>query len=171
MAKYNDAFPGKYLNAEDDSLAYGDLEVTISHVASEHFEAREDKPAQDKLVVYFKELKKGLVLNKTNFKIIADLTGQDDTDNWSGAKVILTLMDVQSFGDIVTAIRIKKPSPTKARLMERHGKNMAKAAELGIADLDQYRITGESTEEAIMEAGRKLKAAMDAKTEEDDLPF
>ncbi len=106
--KANEAFPSKYLAAAD---LEGDRIVKITHVDTAEFDG---KP---KLVCHFAGEKKGLALNKTNFKTIVKITGQDDTDDWTGCEICIypTMVDFQ--GDQVDAIRIKaaarKPNGTQ----------------------------------------------------------
>jgi hypothetical protein len=97
--KANDAFPSKYISSAD--LEGTERTLKITHVEPGEIEGK------DKLIVRFAGAKKGLVLNKTNFKTIAKLTGQADTDDWTGYEVCLypTMVDFQ--GDQVPAIRIK----------------------------------------------------------------
>jgi hypothetical protein len=103
--KMNDVFPSKFLKAEDLDA---DITVTIHDVSMEEFKGREGKPDEQKAVAYFVELEKGLVINKTNWKTLVEVTGEEDTDNWKGHKITLCVIDVDSFGDVVAAIRVKK---------------------------------------------------------------
>lgn len=100
--KSTDVFPSKYLKAEDVD---GEPIVTI---ASVELESMKDKSGADiqKPVIYFSETDKGLVANKTNWSLIAKQYG-DESDDWIGKQITLTVMDVDSFGDIVSAIRVK----------------------------------------------------------------
>jgi len=59
--------------------------VTISHVADEKVGTDEEQ----KPVLYFRELGKGLVLNWTNAQCIAELLGTEDMDLWGGGKIVL----------------------------------------------------------------------------------
>jgi hypothetical protein len=102
--KTGDVFPSKYLKAEDLDA---DVEVTIKNVEMAELKARDGKD-ESKPVCFFEEGEKGLILNKTNWAAIAKQHG-DESDDWTGKKVILTVLDVDSFGDIVSAIRIKPP--------------------------------------------------------------
>ncbi len=99
--KATDAFPSKYIKAED--LQGNDVVVKITHAVVEKLNG------EDKVIVYFAGKTKGLVCNKTNFKQIVKITGQDDTDDWTGASVCLyeTMVDFQ--GDSVPAVRVKSP--------------------------------------------------------------
>lgn len=106
--KANDAFPSKFLAAAD--LKGKDVVVKITHVASDEIGNKQ------KFICYFAGAKKGLVLNKTNFNTIVKVTGQDDTDDWTGSEICLypTMVDFQ--GDQVDAIRIKAaPKKSGAR--------------------------------------------------------
>ena len=73
--KVSDTFPSKFLKADD--LQGRTVKLTIDHVEM-------DVVGDDrKPIVYFQDAKKGLVLNVTNARAIAQLGG-DDMDNWSG---------------------------------------------------------------------------------------
>jgi hypothetical protein len=100
--KSNDVYPGRFLKAED--LSDADLTLTIKEAKMERFEQTgEEKPA-----LYFVENEKGLIINKTNWKRIVEETGEEDSDNWPGKKVTLTIVEAEFKGDVVNAIRIKK---------------------------------------------------------------
>lgn len=99
--KESDFFPSKYLKAADFD---GDQVLTIEKVTREDFEG-DFKP-----IVYFKETEKELVLNKTNFKTIANLHGQD-SDSWAGQKIQLFTTEVDFKGEQVLAIRVRMKAP------------------------------------------------------------
>jgi hypothetical protein len=101
--KTNDVFPSRFLKAgdlNDDTL------VTIKLVAIEVMN-RADGTEDDKPVVYFNEFGKGLVLNKTNWRAIVELCG-DESDGWIGEKVVLTTIRIDAFGKAVDVIRVVK---------------------------------------------------------------
>lgn len=106
--KSSDVYPSKYLKAED----FGDDEpvCTITEVVMEELESKE-RGKEQKPVVYFKGLEKGLVLNKTNWGLIARQHG-DESDEWVGKQITLFVMDVEAFGEIVSAIRVKSTKKT-----------------------------------------------------------
>jgi hypothetical protein len=56
---------------------------------------------------------KGLVLNKTNSKVIATAYG-DDSEAWQGKEIILFMALVDFRGDQVEAIRVRVPKPQAA---------------------------------------------------------
>ena len=92
------AFPSEYLKVAD--LDGRELKLTITNVKMA------DLNGEMKPVVYFKEKKEGLVLNRTNNKSIQKALGWD-SKKWVGCSIILFPTDVPFKGDVVEAIRIK----------------------------------------------------------------
>ena len=103
--KSTDIFPSKYLRAAD--LDGREPVVTIDRATLETL------GDERKVVVYFKGKDKGLVLNKTNFNAIEEISGEDDTDNWAGTKVKLFTAKVEFQGKRVPAVRIDSPDDLK----------------------------------------------------------
>jgi len=99
--KISNAFPSKYLRAAD--LNEQPMLFTMSEVRMEDIGDSDKKP-----VLHFLRSEKGLVLNKTNSKIIGQLYG-DDTDNWEGQPIVLYPAMVDFRGDTVEAIRVRAP--------------------------------------------------------------
>ena len=105
----NDAFPSNYLKASDIGAAQP--VVTIDRVEMEPVgRQKEMKP-----IVYFVGKSKGIVLNKTNSKKIAEIASSHDTDDWHGVEVRLYTTEVDFQGETVEAIRIKSPLSTAAK--------------------------------------------------------
>lgn len=98
----NKAFPSKYLKAAD--LGGHRTNVIIDSVG---FEDIGDDT--DKMVVYFRGKKKGLVCNVTNARTIAEIAKDDETDNWSGCMIQLYATKVDFQGRRVEAIRVCEP--------------------------------------------------------------
>ena len=95
------AFPSNYLKASD----LGDKAplVTIDRIEFESIgRDKEMKP-----VIYFQGKEKGVVLNKTNAKKIAELLGSKDTDDWTGCQIRLYASQTEFAGEMVDCIRIK----------------------------------------------------------------
>lgn len=67
----------------------------------------EIEPNKTKLVVFFENEKKGLVLNEVNQKIIAKNTGEDDTDNWAGYTITPYSTSIKMRGEDTPCIRVK----------------------------------------------------------------
>ena len=133
MPTLSDAFPSKYLKAGEDVCEGDDLTLTIQRYDQERIGQGAD--ADDKYVLYFRGNKKGLVLNKTNAKVIAELHG-DDLDDWIGKQITLYEAEVQFGNDTVAGIRVrkrkpngKKPAPvTQADADEASAEHAAKSA-------------------------------------------
>lgn len=104
------AFPSNYLKASD--LGDKSPVVTIDRIEVEPIgRDKEIKP-----VIYFQGKEKGLVLNKTNAKKIAELTGSKDTDDWAGCQVRIYATETEFGGETVECIRIKAAgTPAKAK--------------------------------------------------------
>lgn len=103
-----DLYPSRYLKAEE--FEEGEERIlTIKDVQVEDFQG--SGKTEKKPILYFRE-DKPLVLNKTNGSIIAKLYGPQ-TDDWFGKQVTVFTMEVQSFDDIVRAIRIRPKIPVQ----------------------------------------------------------
>lgn len=159
--KTNDVFPSKFLKAEDDIFDNGaEVIATIKDVVKEKMgRGDEEKP-----VMYFKELPKGFVVNKTNWSVIEKLLKADDSDDWIGEKIALTTMEVDSFGGIVRAIRVKptKPVADKAALIKRFTTLFEEARNLKVEGYENYSITPDMPDSEIIELGKELKAKIEA---------
>jgi hypothetical protein len=119
--KMNDAFPSKWLSANDIDE---DLVVTISGddpVSYEDFKTQGKDTPDRKPVLRFKAPKgtKPMVLNKTNWKVIGQVLGSEDTDDWAGQSITLYATEVEAFGETTMGIRVRaqkpkavKPAPT-----------------------------------------------------------
>lgn len=106
MVNINEEFPSKYLKSAD--LKGKMAKLQIAHVDSE--EIGKDR----KLVAYFRGKERGMVLNKTNAKTIAEAFG-DETDNWTGADIEVFSMKVDYQGRMVDGLRVRIPEqPPKA---------------------------------------------------------
>lgn len=83
--------------------------VTIKECHQENV-AKQGAPEELRWCLTFDEAEKPLVLNSTNGQIIASITGQDDTDNWTGHKIVLYDDPNVSFGGkLVGGIRVRAP--------------------------------------------------------------
>lgn len=107
MAKFT--VDAKYLSHADIS-EHDDTVLTIKSYEQEMM--GQGKDAQEKWVLYFREVKKGLGLNKTNGKMCCKLFGSDDMDDWIGKQIAIYVKDdVEYQGEIVSAIRVRSKLP------------------------------------------------------------
>lgn len=101
----NHMYPSKYLKADD--IGQGNTRTfTVARVVQET--VGEGGDAQQKWCIYFHETEQGLVLNQTNAHLIAMQYG-DETDQWMGRTVHLTVAMVEFMGKIVPGIRVAQP--------------------------------------------------------------
>lgn len=100
--KIGEAFPSKYLKASD--LQGRRVAVTIHSVDMENI-----GDDTDKLVIYFQGKDKGFVCNRTNANMIAEIIGSEETDEWTGQKIVLYSTKVDFQGRRVDAIRVDYP--------------------------------------------------------------
>lgn len=94
----NEYFPSRWLKAED---------VGNNKVAAEIKDVKAEKVGDDeKLVLYFHELTKGVVLNRTNFEKLKKAYG-NETNAWIGKTVEIYTTLVAYKGEEVEAIRLR----------------------------------------------------------------
>lgn len=109
MPKVTEMIQSKFLRKEDID---DDLLVTVKKIALE------DMPGEDgeqRWVVYFRELPKGLVLNVTTIRTFEAAFG-GDSDDWIGNKVTLYVDPAVSFkGKIVGGLRIRPHKAAKPK--------------------------------------------------------
>jgi len=98
----NGAFPSTYLKAAD--LQGKRVTVTVDRVVME------DIGGEHKPVVKFVGKDRGIVLNKTNAAMIAEIASDEETDNWKGTKITLYPTKTDFQGKRVDCIRVDYPS-------------------------------------------------------------
>jgi hypothetical protein len=81
----------------------GSITVTIQKVEIEEI----GREKQHKPVIYFYDHDKAFVCNKTNANTIAEVTGSRDFEDWDKKKISLGRSEVEAFGEMVEAIRVR----------------------------------------------------------------
>lgn len=99
-------FPTKYVSAEE--CKGKDVTLTIADVKIDELQ-RKDGGKEKKPVLYFKETKKMLVLNKTNSGAIADQLGTE-ARKWPGHRITIFPTTCNAYGEIKPCIRIRPAS-------------------------------------------------------------
>lgn len=94
MGNYKEQF-GSFLKIEDIQ-GKGDVRVVVESVTVD--EIKNDDGKDKKLVAHFVGKEKGLVLNRTNADSLAEISGSDKTEDWSGTPVILFVDPSVMFG-------------------------------------------------------------------------
>jgi hypothetical protein len=97
-------FPSKYIKVAE--LGDKPTLYTISHVEMETMGFGQDKKTAP--VLYFREIERGLVLNRTNNNTIIDAYG-DESETWRGKPIVLVPTDVEYKGKLQPGIRLRQP--------------------------------------------------------------
>jgi hypothetical protein len=106
MLLASDYDKSKYLKATDLER---EKKFRIKTVTEEEFE-QDNKKKEKKLVVWFTNDERGLVLNKTNNRTIRGAFG-DDTEGWKGKIIIVFPAMADNRGKMVPALRVRIPPP------------------------------------------------------------
>lgn len=105
-----------------------DLTLTIDHC--EQNEVKNERGAEQKLVMYFKESGfKPMILNTVNSEAISEAYGSKRVEDWEGKRISITTERVKAFGSMKDALRIRpyKPKITEevcdecGQMISRHG--------------------------------------------------
>ena len=108
--KVSELIVSKYLAKTDFDE---DQVATIKKVQME--ELGRDDQKEEKAILYFREYPKGMVLNNTSLKVLAQAYG-DDVDGWTGKQVTIYVDPNVSFGGkVVGGLRLRpmKSKPAK----------------------------------------------------------
>jgi len=97
--KFHDAFPSDYFKAADI-----DGEAPVLMITEVSTEAMRD--GEEKRTLSFKETKKRLPLNKTNWMKVSEITGEEDDGKWPGKQIRLVKERVVFRGERVDAVRV-----------------------------------------------------------------
>jgi len=112
--KVSQMIESKYLKQSDID---GDVTITVQSLKRVNV-ARDDEDPDYKWTCKFEEFEKPMVLNSTNIKRMAKALG-DDTDDWTGKKVVLYVdPDIEFGGNVVGGLRVRalkqlRPAPSK----------------------------------------------------------
>lgn len=125
--RMRDALPGRYLSGDDLDE---DVTVTIDRVVLESFRDPKTRSETMKPVMYFQRAKRGLIINRTNWRTVAELYG-DESDNWPGKRIVLTSEMVDAYGRRTKAVRIRpiRPAPPQPPVAGRNGSGPVAEAE------------------------------------------
>jgi hypothetical protein len=82
-----------------------ELKLIIEKVQKEQVKTAEG--SQECIVAYFKGGQKGMIINKTNAKIITKILDTPYIEQWAGKSIIIYAAKVRAFGEMVEALRVK----------------------------------------------------------------
>jgi hypothetical protein len=97
----------RFLKAVD--LNGGEKKVRIKNCTEETM----SDSKECKLVVWFTNIAQGLVLNKTNNRVLREAFG-DETEGWSGKIIVLFSMPTELRGKMVQGLRVRIQPPKQA---------------------------------------------------------
>jgi len=104
--KIADMRESKFLKQSD--VGRGAL-LTIKSI-EQHNVAKEGADPELKYCISFLESEKPLVANSTNLQLCASIFGSDETDDWTGKKIVLYTDPTVSYGGkLVGGIRVRAP--------------------------------------------------------------
>lgn len=86
-----------------------DMIVQIKDVRPEMVQNQQGR--EEKMVMYFENGVKPLILNTTNMKAISKAVGSDYLDEWVGKKIQLFVTMVAAFGTTTDAVRVREFAP------------------------------------------------------------
>jgi hypothetical protein len=159
-ATLDELFPSNYLRAVD---IQGEQIFTIKNITVENLKNRETQKDEPKAILYFEEAEKGIVLNKTNKNTLEAMYGNVIAD-LIGKRIILHTPDVEGFGKVAPAIRIKaqRPPADKVTLIRHFSALYEKALKLRVEGVENYKIAPNMTEQEIVDLGKELKTKVEA---------
>ena len=99
----NEMSESKYLKKED---CVPPMTLTISGLSKENL-ARDGEQPEMRWILQFAENVKPCVLNMTNIRMIAHVTGSEETNEWVGKKITLWNDPTVSFNGNVGGIRVQ----------------------------------------------------------------
>lgn len=101
-----EAYPGKYLRHAE--LKGHDVRVEMDFVECEEMKDFDSNKMVEKPVLYFKNRRRGVVLNKTNWRTIAKAFG-DESDGWGGRDIVLFPTTTPVAGEEKACLRVRAP--------------------------------------------------------------
>lgn len=113
LTPWRKMFDYRFLSGED--LMNKDWTLTIKAVKREQVYSQQKKSNEDQLAIWFTQGEKGMIVNKTNAKVISKVTGTPYIEQWVGKTITIRAERVKAFGEITMAVRVVDPSREKAR--------------------------------------------------------
>jgi len=110
MTSYKEYLESKFLKKEDVMGQQGHGVLVTVNAIQEQDVAMTGESEQIKLIAFFNEMDKGLVLNSTNMQMLADITHSEEIEDWVGCQVVLYADATIMFrGKRVGGIRLRAP--------------------------------------------------------------
>ena len=118
MPRGSDVYKNPWLKAED--LQDDEDTFTITGSDLHTFQDQQTGKEKAQIVLSFRETDKKFGLNVTNFGVLKDIFGSDDSDDWHGHKVVLFVTQTSmTDGRAVDCLRVKRKATEKLRDQKR----------------------------------------------------
>jgi hypothetical protein len=98
----DELYPSKFLKA-------GDLEHPFVGAIDKVVKENVGRTKEPKPVLYLHGLTKAMILNKTNFTKIVNITGERDSDAWPGKVIEVFATTCDFAGEEVDCLRVRAP--------------------------------------------------------------
>ena len=108
MTTLRDLFPSNYICADD--LKGRDHTLTIQEIVKEEVYDKKERKHVLKPALYFKDKKKGLILNITCARIVQKLYGKQIED-WIGKRITIYPTTEYNFGEEQDVVRVRATVP------------------------------------------------------------
>jgi hypothetical protein len=133
----NPNFVGSWDLADSDGN-FIEKDVTISGVEKDT--VHDGKGGSEQLpILKFKEVKP-MVMNATNLKKVAKITGSPYIEDWIGVRIRLFVQKVKAFGEYHDALRIKESAPVKKPpLSEERFRKALESVKVGNYDIEKLK--------------------------------
>ncbi len=107
-ALYNRSYAGQYLTSVQIDRPVA-VKIASLQTDTVKYWQKGAKPAE-RVVLKFEGKDQGMVVNKTNFKKLAEMFGWD-SDGWVGKEITLATVQKEAFGRIVDSIEVRSVAP------------------------------------------------------------
>tara|TARA_R110000787_G_scaffold5230_1_gene19245 strand:+ start:662 stop:1066 length:405 start_codon:yes stop_codon:yes gene_type:complete len=120
MENEKDIYSGRFITSDDLGTSEPTLMIKgISEPASE--KGGDGKPIEQ-AILWFEKSDKGLILGKTNFRILKSIFGpaqniKKHAEKWKGQEITLMRRYIDCFGEKNVPVTRIKPNPTKPLAM------------------------------------------------------
>ena len=115
-----------------------DMVLTIRTVKKEMITGTDGKK-EERIVCYWAEDQKPMILNVTNCKMIAKLLKTPYIERWAGHRIQIGAELVSAFGEKVEALRVRKALPEESKIAcEECGQFIQPAFNMSAAQLAAY---------------------------------
>lgn len=160
----NPDFLGAY-SLDNGHGGYTDIIAKIDSVKVETVTGPEGKK-EECIVCYFSDIKKPMVLNTTNSKMIHKLLETPYIEKWVGHTIQIGVEKVKAYGDVVEALRVRKFLPKDTNIKcEECKQNIIAANGMSADQLAEYTLT-KYKKKLCAACARKANAAVPAETKQ-----